>query len=182
MKRNLLLFLAALSCLQLSLSAQTTVGNQNVDRFPMDQWSDSTYGLTWLPASYASNPGKRYPLIVFLHGSGEGGSGIAGLSNLLNQGIPKMIANGWQAKAVNPRDGQTYEFIVVSPQHSSGWSYNYDQVKYILPGVLSKYRVDSSRIYITGLSAGGDGVYTCIGSGDTSFVKLISAAATFSAS
>ena len=182
MKRNLLLFLAALLCLQLSLSAQTTVGNQNVDRFPMDQWSDSTYGLTWLPSSYASSPGKRYPLIVFLHGAGEGGSGVSGLSNLLNQGIPKMISNGWQAKAVNPKDGQTYEFIVVSPQHSSGWSYNYDQVKYILPNVLSKYRVDSSRIYITGISAGGDGVYTCIGSGDTSFVKLISAAATFSAS
>ncbi|GGB00851.1 PKD domain-containing protein [Puia dinghuensis] len=179
MKKNLLLLVEALLCLNQLLHAQTVIGNQNVDRFPKNQYSDSTYGLTWLPTSYASNPNKRYPLIVFLHGAGEAGTGISGLSTLLNQGIPKKIAAGFQPVAVNPKDGQTYEFIVVSPQAPS-WSYNYDQLKYILPNVLGKYRVDTNRIYLTGISAGGDGVYTCVGSGDTNFVKKIAAAATFS--
>jgi len=177
MKKKLLLLLYVV--LSLYVHAQTLIGNQKVDRFPVNVWNDSTYGLTWLPTSYASNPGKRYPLIIFLHGTGGAGSGVSGLNNLISEALPKRIADGFQPSAVNPKNGQTYEFIVVSPQ-SSSWSYNYNHVKYILPNVLSKYRVDSSRIYLTGLSAGGDGVFTCVANGDSNFIKRIAAAATSS--
>lgn len=177
MKKKILLL--AYVVLSLYVHAQTTIGNQKVDRFPVTVWNDSTYGLTWLPASYASNPGKTYPLIIFLHGTGGAGSGVSGLNNLIIEGLPQQIANGFQPSAVNPKNGQTYEFIVVSPQ-SASWSYNYNHLKYILPNVLSKYRVDTSRIYLTGLSAGGDGVFTCVASGDSAFIKKIAAAATSS--
>jgi predicted peptidase len=179
MKKELLLFLGALLCLFLQANAQTVIGHQNADRFPTDASGDSTYGLTYLPSSYAGNPTKKYPLILFLHGAGQVGSGLSGLNNLITDGLPKNIANGLQPSAVNPKDGQTYEFIVVSPQDAN-WSPNYNTIKYILPNILSKYHVDTTRIYITGLSAGGDGAWTVMGSGDDPFVRRFAAVATAS--
>src|SRR5882724_2912557 len=152
MKKKLLLFFSVVFCLQ--IHAQTIIGRQNVDQFPVNQSGTLTYGLTWLPSSYAANPSKRYALIIFLHGNGESGSTISDLNKLVNEnppGLPARIANGFNAIAVNPKDGQSYEFIVCSPQAPS-WSYNYDQLKYILPNITSRYRVDTSQIYITGLS------------------------------
>src|ERR1700733_10976084 len=154
MKRTLLMFL--LVAIYAGTWAQTAIGRQNVDQYPMSQFGDLTYGLTYLPPSYAANPTKKYPLIIFLHGTGEAGTGVAGLNTLIGAALPQRIAQGLDPSAVNPLDGQTYEFIVVSPQAAS-WSYNYDAVKYILPNVLSRYHVDLNRIYLTGLSAGGDG-------------------------
>ena len=97
------------------LFAQTTLGRQNVDQYPTTAWGTLTYGLTYLPSDYSSTT-QSYPLIIFLHGSGEGGDGISGLNNLLVYGLPNRIANGWDPQAVNPADGKNYKFIVVSPQ------------------------------------------------------------------
>ncbi|MDP4246501.1 MAG: GDSL-type esterase/lipase family protein, partial [Bacteroidota bacterium] len=177
MKTVLIIFAFIAICVQ--TQAQTVVGRQNVDQFPTDASGTMTYGLTWLPPDYSTNPSKKFPLIIFLHGSGEVGTGIGGLSVLINAGLPARIAAGFNPAAVNPLDGQTYEFIVCSPQNPS-WSYNYDQLKYILPNILSRYRVDLNRVYLTGLSAGGDGVNTCLGSGDGAFLSQIAAAATSS--
>src|SRR4029079_6818663 len=118
----------------------------------------------------------NYPLIIFLHAGGEVGDGVQGLNNLLNAGIPKEIAEGWDPQAVNPSDGKIYKFIVVSPQAptNSGWSYTYTHVVNILPDVLSRYRVDPKRIYITGISAGGGGTWSCV-TNDSNFTKKIAA-------
>jgi hypothetical protein len=123
-----------------------------------------TYGLTFLPTDYATNTTQKYPLIIFLHGSGEGGDGVNGLWNLISQGLPQRIAQGWTPEAVNPVDGKNYKFIVVSPQAPSAahWSYGYGQLPYILYDVVNRYRVDTSRIYVTGLSAGGAGAWACV--------------------
>jgi hypothetical protein len=157
---------------------QTTIGRQQVDQFKSDQWGDRSYALTWLPTDYNSSGSAQYPLIIFLHGVGEGGSTVNDLNRLITQSppaLPEQIANGWNATAKNPLDGKTYEFIVISPQASNGWSFNYDQLKYIVPDILSRYRVDLSRVYITGLSAGGDGVWTVMGSADVAFTSQFSA-------
>jgi predicted esterase len=159
-----------------NLFAQSTIGRQLVDQYATSPWNTSTYGLTWLPTDYASNPTKKYPLIIFLHGSGEGGDGVGGLYTLASQGLPMTIANGWNPEAVNPADGQNYKFIVVSPQApwSYHWSYGFPALQYIIPDVLSRYRVDLSRVYVTGLSAGGSGTYSCVTNGQ-SFAQKIAA-------
>src|SRR4051812_4508250 len=94
-------------------SAQTYIGRQLVDQFPTTAWNTLTYGLTFLPTDYATNTTQTYPLIIFLHGSGEGGDGVGGLYNLITQGLPQRIASGWTPEAVNPVDGKNYKFIVV---------------------------------------------------------------------
>ena len=150
------------------LSAQTTIGRQIVDQYPTTAWGTPTYGLTWLPSDYSSTTTK-YPLIIFLHGSGEGGDGVSGLYNLIKYGLPMMISQGMNPEADNPSDGQHYKFIVVSPQAPSAahWSYSWGQLQYILPDVLNRYRVDASRVYVTGISAGGAGTWSCTLNGQT---------------
>lgn len=161
------------------ISNAQVVGRQNTDQYPITAWGSLTYGLTWLPNGYANTGDKKYPLIIFLHGAGEAGTTAAHLSRLLNNSIPMHIANGWNATVTNPITNQPDSFIVISPQ-AGGWSYNYNTLKYILPNVLSRYRVDETRIYLTGLSAGGGGAFSVIGSNDSLFTRKFAAIATSS--
>ncbi|HEX5154188.1 MAG TPA: PKD domain-containing protein [Parafilimonas sp.] len=172
MKTPLLLVL--LVCLEFNATAQTIIGRQLADQYPIGGGS-KTYGLTWLPADYNST-NTYYPLIIFLHAAGEVGDGIQGLSKLLNVGLPRKIAEGWDPQAVNPADGKTYKFIVVTPQAptSSGWSYSYTHVKNILPDVMSRYRVDAKRVYIMGISSGGGGTWSSV-TNDSNFTKKFAA-------
>jgi poly(3-hydroxybutyrate) depolymerase len=159
-------------------AAQTYIGRQKVDQFPTNTWGGKCYGLTWLPNDYNSNNDK-YPLIIFLHGSGEAGTGIGGLWNLLSNALPQKIAQGWDPQAVNPNDGDTYKFIVVSPQ-AHEWSHNYAALPSILEEIQDKYRIDKNRIYITGLSAGGAGTWSAVTNGPN-FAKKFAAVVPVSA-
>jgi len=158
--------LSALVCVLLSsqIFSQTVIGRQKVDQFPASPWGHILYGLTWLPTDYDANPNQRYPLIIFLHGVGEAGQGVNGLYTLATQGLPMVISYGWNPEAVNPADGQNYKFITVSPQ-ANVWSCQWDILQYMLPDIISRYRVDTTRIYVTGLSAGGQATWSCVTSG-----------------
>lgn len=112
--------------------------------------------LLALPDSYSGSQG-RYPLIIFLHGYDEAGQDVAKLYRSPDAGGPSwFIANRkWPASFLNPADGQRYQFIVLSPQNNS-YSITATQLPQIISDVIKNYRIDSSRIYITGITAGGD--------------------------
>lgn len=101
---------------------------------------------TYLPAGY--DPSQKYPLVLFLHGSGESG-----------------LDNDDQVRVhIGPLINHTesdYPAILVAPQlpQSTGWSpYNaIDRTTEILERTLAEYSVDTNRLYITGLSMGGFG-------------------------
>lgn len=101
-----------------------------------------------LPALYSKTT-KRYPLIVFIHGIGELGTG---LSRLNCCGLPSHIKAGtFPAKFLV--NGVYYSFIVISPQFRVRPSAA--QVQSVVDYAKSHYRVDASRVYVTGLSMGG---------------------------
>src|SRR5947207_2585212 len=110
------------------------------------------------PADYNSNSSANFPLIIFLHGIGERGDGSSTLSNVLNVGLPHYINMGaTMSFSVN---GQQQSFLVLSPQ----LSYNYGSWENFYVDEMIKYaknnlRVDANRIYLTGLSLGGGGVW-----------------------
>ena len=103
--------------------------------------------LLYLPADYEKDAKKRWPLIMFLHGAGERGDNL----NLVKKhGPPKMIA-----------EGKSFDFIVVSPQcpNDLWWPEQTDILINLLDEIENKYRVDTDRVYLTGLSMGGFGTW-----------------------
>ncbi|MFA5262628.1 MAG: PHB depolymerase family esterase [Opitutaceae bacterium] len=100
--------------------------------------------LCYLPPSYQSDTSTQWPLMVFLHGSGETGTN---LDLVAIHGPPMLI-----------EQGRDYPCIVVSPQSTSyGWSSA--ALDSFIKDLAQKYRVDPNRIYVTGLSMGGYGTW-----------------------
>ena len=104
-----------------------------------------------LPARYDSTS-KSYPMILFIHGIGEVGNGTTQLKNMIRTGLPWLIHKK-AFPASFEVNGEHFSFIVVSPQFKKRPTNA--QVYDVLQYMLKKYRVDTSRIYVTGLSMGG---------------------------
>jgi predicted esterase len=106
-----------------------------------------------LPNDYATS-GKKYPLLIFLHGLGEVGNGSSSeIKSVLRNGPPKVINDG-KFPANFRVNNQDFSFIVISPQLNANIR-NASVVSSLIDYVVSKYRVDTDRIYLTGLSMGG---------------------------
>ena len=103
--------------------------------------------LLELPDGYTSENKEGFPLLLFLHGMGERGNN---LEMLHVNGIPKLL-----------RDGTDLPFITLMPQcpEITFWTEESKSLKLLLDDIIETYNVDSSRIYITGLSMGGYGTY-----------------------
>jgi len=109
----------------------------------------------YLPEGYNPSGSQTYPLIIFVHGIGELGQGNAqDLPRLLNcwYALPKRIQDG-QFPISFTVGGQTHKFIVLSPQFKQ-WPSSAD-VNNVLTYALQNYKVNVSRVYVTGLSMGG---------------------------
>ena len=102
--------------------------------------------LLFLPDGYGADSAKRWPLILFLHGSGERGTNIWLVAK---HGPPKI-----DTSATN------FPFIVVSPQCPDGKIWSNDLLLALLDEIETKYPVDTNRIYLTGLSMGGFGTWS----------------------
>jgi predicted peptidase len=118
-----------------------------------DQFFDKTISRTltmkyllYLPADY-DKAEKKWPLILFLHGAGERGDD---LRQLEKHGPPKIVKQ------------KDMPFIVVSPQcpKDSWWPKENEVLVNLLDDIVSRYNVDESRIYLTGLSMGGYGSWS----------------------
>lgn len=115
--------------------------------------------LEYLPQGYSTNS-NLYPLVISLHGIKEKGTTStdpatlkSSVQKVANVGLPKYVKYGKQ-----------YPFILISPQLKTSYgtwpaSYVMDVINY----ARKTLRVDPKRIYITGLSLGGFGVWTTIG-------------------
>jgi dienelactone hydrolase len=138
----------------------------------------------YLPTGY--NQGAKSPLLVFLHGYGGNGDGSpAQLPKVINDaGIAYYIANnGWAAGrpfvVLSPQhnniDSPAYPYpcdvafggsCLMQHQHNYGnplpagspcWAPS--EVQAFLNYALARYNVDPARVYLTGLSCGGYGVW-----------------------
>ncbi|MFL5787495.1 MAG: PKD domain-containing protein [Flavisolibacter sp.] len=106
----------------------------------------------YLPVGYSTST-QSYPLLIFIHGMGEIGDGTAAsLEPILLHGPPMIIDRGSFPQTFTV-DGQTFSFIVLSPQFSH-WPTPQD-VNQVIDYAEAHYRVDPTRIYLTGLSMGG---------------------------
>jgi len=101
----------------------------------------------YVPASYSAT--QRWPVILFLHGAGERG----------NDGLLQTTAGLGSAIRRHP---SSYPAIVVFPQvpADSAWVGVSSTVAIAaLDRTLSEFNTDSERVYLTGLSMGGNGTW-----------------------
>ncbi|MGB8195217.1 MAG: PKD domain-containing protein [Chitinophagaceae bacterium] len=109
------------------------------------------------PTDYNADPSKKYPLIIFLHGIGERGNGSTELPRILANAIPKYINAGHNMRFTS-LSGQQETFLVLSPQLGSEyWSWQNIYVDEMIKYAKQNMRIDTNRIYLTGLSLGGGG-------------------------
>jgi predicted peptidase len=114
---------------------------------------------TSLPGFYSAVPGHyyrnnlKYPLLIYIHGAGQFGNGIPpSLDAVFKEGTPKLLKD--QTFPLNfVSGGRHYTFIVLMPQFSRSWTTA--DMKSFYDYALAHYRIDSSRIYISGFSLGG---------------------------
>jgi predicted peptidase len=159
-----------------SSSNTNLVGRQHVITLKTgDYYYPTSQALLWLPKDYDKSRKWGYPLIISLGGIGQNGS--SDINILLNsQTVARRIADGWNATAVNPANGLTYQFIVFSPTKNerNSWGWSASAIKVMLNELKEKYNINDQRVYITGLSAGGWGLWSCI-TDDTSLCKQFAA-------
>ncbi|MCP3105112.1 hypothetical protein LZ198_40220 [Myxococcus sp. K15C18031901] len=103
----------------------------------------------YLPQGYDDNAPATYPLVIFLGGVGQSGDGtLAGLEAVMNTTAPPKLV----------RNGRHFPFILLAPQHVSGW-WAMGELDAFVEFAKSHYRVDTRRVYMTALSAGAFGVW-----------------------
>jgi predicted peptidase len=145
-------FLLAAAALSLascsSMKTQTAAAPGQPDYLQARQISQTfrTDYLLFLPKDYDASPGKRWPLILFLHGAGERGTNVW---RTAIHGPVKYIAK-------HP----DFPFILVSPQCQEDHKWSDDILMGLLDSVIAKYSVDTNRVYLTGLSMGGYGTWS----------------------
>src|SRR6056297_256209 len=104
--------------------------------------------LLYLPEDYPLQ--DLFRLVLFLHGRGES---YGPLSLVTKWGPPRFAARG-----------DDLPYILVAPQcpGEDSWSSDTQQqrVKELLDQMVEEFKVDSSRLYLTGLSMGGYGSWT----------------------
>lgn len=117
-----------------------------------------------------ANPNRRYPLLIFLHGSGERGSDNI---SQLKWGVMNFATEQNMLK---------YPAVIIAPQcpANTGWAApgssrsaitaplsatptkTMELLLALIKSIKAQGQIDTSRIYITGLSMGGFGTFDAI--------------------
>jgi predicted peptidase len=131
-----------------TISAEATTGQH--------AYTSEETGLDFLlhiPEDYGQEPGYEWPLILFLHGTVDG---LRNMGQLRRQPLPAVLESDVD-----------FPFIVVSPLRQEGrgdFKYWFREEHLaplfdLLDEVQATYSVDPQRIYLSGESAGGNGVW-----------------------
>ena len=138
--------------LTLSIGLSATLHNIVTEAASVEDFQD--FSTTFLPGRLYVPPeaGDR-PLILFLHGAGEiGGDNISqigsNIDNLLN--AAKQRGAFLYAPQAGPWNFMPSDWGVVSRTTT---------VMAMIDQAISEYRVDPTRLYVTGLSMGGGGTW-----------------------
>ncbi len=101
--------------------------------------------LLYLPPGYDPSGSKRWPLMLFLHGSGERGTDV---QRVAVHGPLSLV-----------KQGTNFPFIIVAPQCPNEQIWKNEPLLQLLDQTEKAYAVDTKRVYLTGLSMGGYGTW-----------------------
>jgi enterochelin esterase-like enzyme len=116
---------------------------KSFDRF-LSRSQSCPYWL-YLPEGYGKKD-QKWPVIIYLHGSFLQGSDLS----RIDTPIPPD----------NPEIKNDFPFIVITPQCPSEYdAWPQDLIADLIDEIIAKYDADADRIYLTGHSLGGRGVW-----------------------
>tara|TARA_B100001245_G_scaffold229969_1_gene208873 strand:- start:259 stop:1008 length:750 start_codon:yes stop_codon:yes gene_type:complete len=95
----------------------------------------------FLPKSYDGK--KKFPFMLFLHGAGERGSS---LEKVKKWGPPRLVSKK-----------KDFPFVLISPQCPRGTWWKTEELYQLVRHIAGSLKVDSRKMYVTGLSMGGFG-------------------------
>jgi dienelactone hydrolase len=161
-KLSVLLTLASLAMALNASHAQNCFVNTRIKKITADiSWAIKSY-LEYKPVDFATNPTKKYPLLIYFGGTGEmfqqPGGNDQDLCPVLQYSMPWRMNVGHFPNVVTDLTGQQFSYLVVMP-FVTAWEQQYSAD----PGAVIDYmlqhyanRIDVSRIYLTGMSRGTD--------------------------
>jgi predicted peptidase len=136
-------FLMVLFCLSGELFSQNEPKNYPVQMEKKFQTADYMVNyLLYLPENFEAYP--HWPLMIFLHGSGERGDD---LDLVKKHGPPKLA------------EEMKLPFIIVSPQCPAGSRWEPKPLIELIDHILAEFPVNRQKIFLTGLSMGGYGTW-----------------------
>ncbi len=100
--------------------------------------------LVWAPEP-AARPAAGWPLLIFLHGSGERGDDLA---RVKAHGPPKYAAAG-----------RRFPFVLVAPQLPEEQQWDPDALEALRADLVARWPIDPDRVLLTGMSLGGYGTW-----------------------
>ena len=102
--------------------------------------------LSYTPKEYNTDTLKKWPLIIYLHGGSRRGTDLI---KLYADGIPDQLYRG-----------REFPFIIIAPQCPKHIRWSTDNwFGNLYKEVNDKYRIDTNRVYLTGVSLGGAGTW-----------------------
>jgi len=91
------------------------------------------------------------PLFLFLHGAGERGTEPEEIAKVKVHGPPKLLDE--------PTFQKRWPCVTVSPQCKNDFAWSPAQILLLLDAVEKKYKIDTKRVYVSGISMGGFGTW-----------------------
>lgn len=124
-----------------------------------------------LPKNY--NPSVKYPLILFLHGSGErGNDNEAQLVHGANLFLKESVRRDYPAIVVFPQLAKDHLWSSFESNNTSPRLFNYPEkpgkvihqelLKALIKKLKNQFNLDSNRFYVGGLSLGGMGTFEIV--------------------
>ncbi|HYE54650.1 MAG TPA: T9SS type A sorting domain-containing protein [Chitinophagaceae bacterium] len=160
-------------------SAQNCFVNPRIKKITANVSPTIKSYLEFKPADYATNPTKKYALLVYIGGTGEmfqqpGGSD-QDLCPVLGYSMPwRMNVGHFPDEVTDPNTGQKFSYLVVMP-FVTQWDQQYN----VNPGAMIDYalqaypnRIDLNRIYLTGMSRGTDNIMGYVTSSSTNAGRI----------
>ncbi len=144
--------IGALFTLLLTLLPAQAASTSDFIRWDLKESATATpeqYGMLHVPTGYSGT--QSYPLIVFLHGSGDNAIPIEHLDWQITSGnIDQLLV---KAKANNA-------FLLAPQATENQWNpTNVQKAMLLAAAAVRSYNIDPNRIYLTGLSMGGGGTW-----------------------
>jgi predicted peptidase len=108
--------------------------------------------LMFLPHAYVDTHNLQ-PLFIFLHGNGHQGANLEGI---VNEGPANFIQNNADLR-------EQFPLVGLFPQCPAGMRWDTPGMNLAVVGlidqVIKKYRIDPDRVYVSGLSMGGEATW-----------------------